>query len=394
MKYFPSQNLDIIKYVILFALILFFGLSIGGYLMNRKEGMTPGNSYKIPVTLIKDSDFSVFGGGSNVPGPYGPGSHVPGSHVPGSHVPGSHVPGSNVPGSNVPGSNVPGSNVPGSNVPGADKKGLDKEDVRYGLDQLFNCKSVDDTQRQNIVNNLLGIFTEITNNNGSGSSMGSRDNPGAFTPGSNTNPNNLSNIQRFANGINNAIGTTGAILSTTVDAAGNIITKSLDAAGNIVTTTTDAAGNIISQTIGTAGNLLSGTANTLSNTARNVGSDVTGSLTSGASGISSLGKDAISGTTGLLKDVGSNLKNALTSGQQAGQGQQAIMGQQGGVGQQAIMGQQAGLVQGGMPVGVQPSCNMGCANMGVDYYSYYGALPTKTASNYMPATASFCSFGR
>ena len=260
---------------------------------------------------------------------------------------------------------------------------------------LFSCESEPLTKEElDSLNRITDIFSEAaastintafpqTNSNipTTNGLYGS-----TYTPGSGPGQN-ISNIQRFAGGINNAIGTTGAILSTTVDAAGNIITKSLDSVGNVVTTTTDTAGNIISQTVGAAGNLLTGTANTLSNTAQNIGGDVGSTLKSGASGVSSLGKDAISGTAGLLKNVGSNLTNALTSGNKG----QMIAGQP--AGGQMIAGQPAGgQMVGGQMVGGPVAANQ--RNMGVDYYSYYGALPAKTASNYQPTTAQFCAFGK
>jgi hypothetical protein len=256
------------------------------------------------------------------------------------------------------------------------------------LNSLFSCGSNDKCVSINKLSNILSQYPAANANSNfpqNDSNPYYRQQLLNYTPGANATPgaNDISNMQRFANGLNNAIGTAGSILSTTTDAAGNIITKSLDAAGNVVTTTTDTAGNILSRTVAAAGNLATGTANALSNTAKNIGGDVGSTLTSGVAGLSSLGQDAIAGTAGLLKGAGSDLKNALASGsRQPGsiQGQGSI---QGAIGQTANQ-QQNAIV----PVN---ACN---ANTGVDFYSYYGALPTKTASNYMPVTADFSAFAK
>ena len=244
------------------------------------------------------------------------------------------------------------------------------------MNGLFSCGSSKSTDNCGSINKLSDVFSEYA---ATAINSNLPQNPyyaqqlSNYTPGA----NDISNMQRFANGLNNAIGTTGAILSTTTDAAGNIITKSLDAAGNVVTTTTDAAGNILSQTVAAAGNLATGTANALSNTAKSIGGDVGSTLTSGVAGLSSLGQDAIAGTAGLLKGAGSDLKNALASGSRQGQGSN-----------QGALGQTANQQNAIVPVN---ACN---ANTGVDFYSYYGALPTKTASNYMPVTADFSAFAK
>ena len=176
--------------------------------------------------------------------------------------------------------------------------------------------------------------------------------------GSGTLSNNGQSTVMPGNNIVNTAGNivTGAenVLGKTVSAAGNIATKTVDATGNIVIgagnvagNTVNAAGNIVSSTIGAAGNVVGGAI------------QETGSLIRGAG----------SGATSLLRDTGSGIKDILTAGQSNSQMNEPR--QTGG-----------------------QSTNLGTNNQYSDQYSYYGQLPAKNPSVFMPVTTDFSAFAK
>ena len=85
----------------------------------------------------------------------------------------------------------------------------------------------------------------------------------------------------------------------------------------------------------------------------------------------------------LLGSVGRGVENILTDNQGYGRGY--------GYGQGDIKTRGYGRWQ----QGDYSSPYLGTNNRpAMDQYSYYGALPAKPRSNYMPVTADFSSFGR
>jgi hypothetical protein len=212
------------------------------------------------------------------------------------------------------------------------------------------------------------------------------------------------------------------------DAAGGAASLARDAAGGATSLVRDAAGGATSlvrdATTGTVGLAKDATAGTVGlakdATAGTVGlaKDTVGGATSlakdavggassflqssaggignfiqsSAGGIGNYVKDAATGTVDLAKDaaggissgVGSLIQNNQTQiqqgqgyGQQGGQG----YGQQGGQG----YGQQGGQGYGQQGYGQQGQ---------MDQYSYYGAVPPRDQSNFMPLTSDFSRFGR
>ena len=135
----------------------------------------------------------------------------------------------------------------------------------------------------------------------------------------------------------NVIDATGNVASTTVDAAGNVVAGTVDAAGNVVAGTVDAAGNVVSGTIGAAGNIVSSTV---------------GAVGDVASSLVSAGSDIGASASQNQNYMNQSSQNAMNSNTQV------------------------------------------MANNQSDPYSYYGQLPTKKSSQYMPITADFSSFGK
>lgn len=147
-------------------------------------------------------------------------------------------------------------------------------------------------------------------------------------------------VDTAGNVIEKTVDTAGNVIEKTVDTAGNVIEKTVDAAGNVVEKTVDAAGNVIEKTVDAAGNVLEKTLG------------AAGSILSGAErGLGNLLQGTAQGRPTQIKGQGTN--------QQRSQVYQAP-------------GTQS-----------QPLS---------DQYSYYGALPSKGDSQYMPVTADFSAF--
>ena len=122
-----------------------------------------------------------------------------------------------------------------------------------------------------------------------------------------------------------------------------------------------------------------------------VGEGVGSGLKDVAHGAVDLAKSAGSGAVGLIKDKRDRDSAANSNGQ--GQGGMGNFGGQGGmggqVGQVGAGGASGTGVKGGSS-GYSQISSAGPQTM--DQYSYYGALPPKGASNFMPVTADFSTF--
>jgi len=106
-----------------------------------------------------------------------------------------------------------------------------------------------------------------------------------------------------------------------------------------------------------------------------------------ATGTVGLAKEAVGGTVGLAKET---VGGAVNLAKEAGAGVAGILGGKGKGDQGGGEGQGQG--QGGYGNGQTPS--MGTQNQYNDQYSYYGTLPAKKPSSFMPITADFSAFGK
>jgi hypothetical protein len=133
---------------------------------------------------------------------------------------------------------------------------------------------------------------------------------------------------------------------------------------------------LASGTVKTAGDLLSNTAGDLSGTVKSLGSNVSGTLTSAVSGVGDLAKDLVHETTDTLKQLAKSGNTYDANGN--------LISGTNGVMQNGVM--QNGVLLNGNPV-------MGSVTgQPIDVYSYYGALPAKTSSDFRPLTADFSKF--
>lgn len=173
------------------------------------------------------------------------------------------------------------------------------------------------------------------------------------------------------------LATGGGSMVTDVNAGGAISNISSDIAGTaktgIVAGTVLAGGTVIG-----AGALAEEAGSGAASLARDTASGTASFIKDAASGTAGFVKDAASGTVGLAKDAvsgvigltkGDSNNNAEDNSSKSNNRDSAAAGP-------------------GTPMAV------GTQNQYADQYSYYGTLPAKKTSNYMPITADFSKFGK
>ena len=215
---------------------------------------------------------------------------------------------------------------------------------------------------------------------------------------------------------NNLVNASTGLVNNVVDGAVDL-TKT--AVGETVDLTKAAGGGVMGaiNSVGTGiGQFGSGAVNL----AENAGSGALGAANSVVGGVVDLSRETIGGAVGLSREtiggavdlskqaaggavdltkqaahgIGAGI-GPLTGGQQGvGGGQQGVGG-----GQQGVQGtapfNNIGPTPGffGQPIVTSPPIQYNTNNVpGVDGYSYYGALPNKGSSDFMPLTASFANF--
>ena len=140
------------------------------------------------------------------------------------------------------------------------------------------------------------------------------------------------------------------------------------------------SGNVVDKT----GKLISGTGSGAKQLAEETGSGVKQFAEETGSGVKHFAEEAGSGAAGLLTGAGSGAVGLLTG---AGSGIKDILTQGGKNGQDSgnAGGQDGGSSKGG---------SMGTQNQYTEQYSYYGQLPAKPSTAFMPITANMSSFGK
>lgn len=141
------------------------------------------------------------------------------------------------------------------------------------------------------------------------------------------------------------------------------------AISNIGKGATDVAGNIVDK----AGNIISGAGTGAASLLRDTGSGATGLL-----------RDTASGATGLLKETASEANKLL---REAGKGVKDVLKDDDDDDRKRYYDTRY-RNNGTVPM------ILGTQNQYTDQYSYYGTLPYKEGSSYMPITADFSSFRR
>ena len=168
-----------------------------------------------------------------------------------------------------------------------------------------------------------------------------------------------------SNGNSSVIGTDGiaqsgaGVINNTVNTVGKLGEKTLDAAGNVIGGTAIGAGLLAGGAINAAGEVVEGAGNLAGGAVNAVGNTIGGV----ASGIGNVIGGVASGAGSIVGGLASNAGNNQGQGQAQGQ------------------------------VGTVPMV-LGTQNQYTDQYSYYGQLPTKQPTNFMPVNTSFAAFGK
>lgn len=202
-----------------------------------------------------------------------------------------------------------------------------------------------------------------------------------------------------SNAISNVSGdTTGTVSGISKDITGTVntgIVKGSDLVGGVALEASDLAKGAGSGAASLARDAASGTGSFIKDAASGTGSFIkdaasgtAGFVKDTASGAVGIGKDVVGGTVGLAKDTiqgAIDLTDRGTNGDGSGDGDSADSGT--GSGSASGTRNSAGnQVNAPMILGTQ--------NQYSDQYSYYGTLPAKKGSNFMPITADFSRFGK
>ena len=170
-----------------------------------------------------------------------------------------------------------------------------------------------------------------------------------------------------------AVNAAGNVAGGAVNAAGNVINNTVDAAGNVVNKTIDTAGNVVNNTVGAATNVATGALGA----ATNVATGALGAVGNVASSAFGAFGNVLGGATNMLQPSAGTSAGAMPSQSYQQPNQQ--------VGTQM---QQSGGASSGSQYPVNGSTST------TDPYSYYGQLPVKRPTEFMPITADFSSFSK
>lgn len=174
--------------------------------------------------------------------------------------------------------------------------------------------------------------------------------------------------------------------SGTLDTSGSTIVQK-DTRTNIagaVSNLGQDVGGVANNVINTTGGLITGAAKGTKDVATDVVVGTKNVATDVVVGTKNLVTGAASEAKSLLKSAGSGIKDILTKDHRQGNGQGNGQGNQTDIKPKGYGRWQQG-----------DFSSLGTNNQpAIDQYSYYGSLPAKPASNYMPVTADFSAFGR
>jgi hypothetical protein len=163
--------------------------------------------------------------------------------------------------------------------------------------------------------------------------------------------------------------------SGTLARGGNSMVADVNAGGAVSNVSRDIASTAKTGIV-TAGALVAGAGIEAGALAEDAASGTANFAKDAASGTANFAKDAASGTANFVKDAASGITGLLKNGEGQGQGQ----------------GQDQRQGKGNRDLNVPMV--LGTQNQYTDQYSYYGTLPAKKSTNYMPVTADFSKFGK
>lgn len=245
-----------------------------------------------------------------------------------------------------------------------------------------------------------GVCSSCGGHGGSGTQGVSKDSSGNNT--SNNNSNNSGNnsssstsymLAKTMDDMNNGtIDVTNNLINKTTGLASSAGSGAVDLSKDVLHTGTDLVGGLamgtgaLALTAGSgATNLVRDAAGGATSLVRDAAGGATGLIKDTAGGATGLIKDAAGGIYNVAKGVGGGVSNVLQSSNNQSQ-----------YGYNNSYNPRMSTYQGGVSMsgpngpGTGP---YGSIN-GIDNYSYYGQLPQKNATNFVPVTADFSRFGR
>ena len=175
--------------------------------------------------------------------------------------------------------------------------------------------------------------------------------------------------------------------SGTLDTSGSTIVQNTktNVAGAVSNLGHD-VGGVANNVVNTTGGLITGAAKGTKDVATDVVVGTKNVATDVVVGTKNLVTGAAGEAKSLLKSAGSGVKDILTQGRGQGYDQGQDQGQYNDVKPKGY---------GRWQQGDYSDPNLGTNNQpAMDQYSYYGSLPAKQATNFMPVTADFSAFGR
>jgi len=215
-----------------------------------------------------------------------------------------------------------------------------------------------------------GVCTSCGGQGGSGTTGNSGSS--GVTVGTTVSNGNLS-----TNANQNTVG--GAVSTTALGAVAG--------AENIASTGVNAAGNLANNVVNSASGLVSGAGTGAKDLLTGVGTGVKDLISGAGTGV----KDFVSGTNQFVRDAASGAVNTtgkawneLTESDKNDIDRNGYYNSNSNSNTYSVNRDNRGYNTGTDPVSYK--------NAGVDTYSYYGALPTKGSSNFMPVTADFSTF--
>jgi hypothetical protein len=184
-----------------------------------------------------------------------------------------------------------------------------------------------------------------------------------------------SNGSNIIDGVENVASTGADVLKTGLNNAAIGLGVAGLGIGGAVGDTISGAGSLAEKAGGGTVDLLKSAGSGAVGLVKDTGSGAAGFVKDAGSSVVELAKDAGSSVVELAKDAGSGAMSLANNNRGGGQGGQGTGGQGG---------------QGGQVTGYSPVSGLGPQYM--DQYSYYGTLPSKGSSDFMPVTADFSAF--
>ena len=184
--------------------------------------------------------------------------------------------------------------------------------------------------------------------------------------------------------------------SGTLDVSGSTTVKTQDTRTNLAGAVSNLGGDVggvANKLIDTTGGLIKGAASGTKDIITGAASGTRDFIKDAAKGTKDVATDVVVGTKDIVKDVAGETGKLLTS---AGRGVRRVLTEDGRYGQGYGYMDETNIrtrdnkrwQQGNYPY-------LGTNNQpAMDQYSYYGSLPAKPSSKYLPVTADFSAFGR